>query len=101
MPTPGLPKGSTTPMAYDLFISYARRDDDPDGRITQFVERVGRDFAALAGRELRPFFDRSPVASIESWRERILPGLRESRLLLACLTPSYHASESCAWELIE
>ena len=66
------------PMSYDLFISYSRVDNDQgDGRITQFVERIGQDFAACAGRPLRPFFDRNAIAEMEDWRHTILPGLRE------------------------
>ena len=34
-------------MPYDLFISYARHDNT-EGRITQFIERIGHDFAAFA-----------------------------------------------------
>ena len=43
-------------MPYDLFISYARRDN-VQGRITQLVERIKADFAPFARRELVPFFD--------------------------------------------
>jgi tetratricopeptide (TPR) repeat protein len=89
-------------MPYDLFISYSRRDNGQgDGRVTEFVERIGRDFVGFAGRELVPFFDRSAIAGMEDWRHKILQGLRESRLLLACLTPSYLASEYCEWEFVE
>ena len=87
-------------MPYDLFISYSRRDNT-DGRITQFIERIGHDFAAFAGRPLRPFFDRTEIHGLENWRHKILQGLRDSRLLLACLSPSYLATEFCEWEFIE
>src|SRR4051812_15160241 len=89
-------------MPYDLFISYSRRDNGQgDGRITQFVDRIGRNFADLAGRELQVFFDRSAIVGMEDWRHKILQDLHESRLLLACLTPSYFASEHCEWEFVE
>ena len=87
-------------MAYDLFISYARRDNE-QGRVAQLVERVSRDFESFAGRPLRPFFDTTEIHGMEDWRHCILQGLRESRLLLACLSPSYLASEYCEWEFIE
>ncbi len=87
-------------MPYDLFISYSRGDNTGD-RITHFADRIGRDFEALAGRPLRPFFDRRTIASMEDWRHKILQGLRESRLLLACLSPSYLNSEYCKWEFVE
>jgi tetratricopeptide (TPR) repeat protein len=87
-------------MAHDLFISYSRRDNT-NGRVTQLVERVSRDFQQFSGRELRPFFDVKEIAGMEDWRHRILEGLRDSHLLLACLSPSYLQSEYCAWEFNE
>src|SRR5450755_788623 len=89
-------------MPYDLFISYSRRDNGQgDGRISQFVDRLRRDFAALAGRPLVPFFDRADIQGMDDWRDRILQSLRQSHLLIACLTPSYLASEYCRWEFVE
>ena len=87
-------------MPYDVFISYSRRDNE-EGRITQLVERVETDFAAFAGRPLLPFFDASEIHGMDDWRHRILQGLRESRLLLACLSPAYLQSEYCEWEFNE
>jgi len=87
-------------MPYDLFISYSRRDN-AQGRITQLVERIKTDFAAFAGRPLVPFFDATEIRGMEDWRHRILQGLRESRLLLACLSPAYLQSEYCEWEFNE
>jgi len=87
-------------MPYDLFISYSRRDNEQK-RITEFVERIGRDFESFAGRPLRPFFDITEIQGMDDWRHRILQGLRESRLLLACLSPNFVQSEYCAWEFNE
>ena len=87
-------------MPYDLFISYSRRDNE-QGRITQLVERIKTDFAPFAKRELVPFFDQQEIAGMQDWRQRILQGLRESRLLLACLSPAYLQSEYCEWEFVE
>jgi len=87
-------------MSYDLFISYSRRDNQ-DERITQLVERIKQDFARFASRELVPFFDRDEIHGMQDWRQRILQGLRESRLLLACLSPTYLESEYCQWEMVE
>ena len=87
-------------MPYDLFISYSRRDNE-QGRITQLVERIKTDFAPFAKRELVPFFDQDEIHGMSDWRQRILQGLRESRLLLACLSPAYLKSEYCEWEFVE
>lgn len=87
-------------MGYDLFISYSRRDN-LQGRVTQLVRRVEADFKVFSGRQLEPFFDVLSIRGMEDWRNRILQGLRESRLLLACLSPAYVASEHCEWEFTE
>ena len=87
-------------MSYDIFVSYSRRDN-ADGRITQLVERIKADFASFAHRELVPFFDQQEIHGMEDWRQKILRGLRESRLLLACLSPTYLKSEYCEWEFVE
>ena len=87
-------------MPYDLFISYSRRDNQQE-RITQLVDRIKQEFALFAHRELNPFFDREEIHGMQDWRHRIYQGLRESRLLLACLSPSYLESEYCQWELVE
>ena len=87
-------------MSYDLFISYSRRDN-AGGRIAQLVERIKADFASFAKRELVPFFDQQEIQGMSDWRQRILQGLRESRLLLACLSPAYLQSEYCEWEFVE
>jgi hypothetical protein len=79
-------------MSYDLFISYSRRDNEQK-RITEFVERIGRDFESFAGRPLRPFFDITEIQGMDDWRHRILQGLRESRLLLVFVSPNYLQSE--------
>ncbi|MGD0539804.1 MAG: TIR domain-containing protein [Verrucomicrobiota bacterium] len=87
-------------MPYDLFISYSRRDN-AQGRMTQLVERIKTDFAPFAKRELVPFFDQQEIGGMQDWRQRILQGLRESRLLLACLSPAYLQSGYCEWEFVE
>ena len=38
---------------------------------------------------------------MQDWRQRILQGRRESRLLLASLSPSYLESAYCEWEFVE
>ncbi|WP_374692605.1 tetratricopeptide repeat protein [Accumulibacter sp.] len=87
-------------MPYDLFISYSRRDNRQE-RVTRLVERLGQDFAAFAGRPLRAFMDTAEIGGMEDWRHRILQGLRDSRLLLALLSPGYLDSPYCEWEFNE
>src|SRR5260221_1500703 len=87
-------------MPCDLFISYSRRDNER-GRITKLVERIQTDFAAFAGRSLTTYFDVTEIQGMDDWRHRVLQGLRESRLMLACVSPAYLRSETCEWEFNE
>ena len=85
---------------FDLFVSYSRHDN-AEGRVTELVGQISRDFEAFAGRPLRTFFDLQEIRGMDDWRHRILRGLRESRLLLALLSPSFLQSEYCEWEFNE
>jgi len=91
---------------YDLFISYARKDDQPaapgePGWITAFVAELQRTHRQFTPEDLAIFFDRDEIRVAEDWELRIKAGLRDSNLLLACLSPAYFASEWCRreWEL--
>jgi len=87
-------------MGYDLFLSYSR-GDNAQGRITELLRHIQADFQKHAQRELRVFFDQEEIRGMEDWRLRILQGLRDSHLLLACLSPGYLASQNCKWEFNE
>jgi tetratricopeptide (TPR) repeat protein len=87
-------------MQYDIFVSYSRKDNSK-GLISEIVKNLKSDFKIFAGRELNPFFDISEINGMEDWRHKILKGIRESRLLLACLSPSYLISKYCEWEFNE
>lgn len=86
-------------MLYDLFISYSRPDNG-NGRVSQLVERINRDFEVFAGRSLKVFFDTNDIQGMDDWRQTIQQGLRESHLFLATLSPNYLASHYCReeWE---
>jgi tetratricopeptide (TPR) repeat protein len=87
-------------MAFDLFVSYARKDN-AENRIAEFVEHIKTEYLAFAGRPLEVFFDLREIHGMQDWRHRILQGLHKSRLLLACLSPVYFESEWCEWEFNE
>ena len=87
-------------MRYDLFVSYARADD-AGGRVNEFVRRLAADFEACAGRPLRVFVDHESIRAMDRWKDSVLGALRESSLLLACVSPRYVTSEHCRWELVE
>jgi hypothetical protein len=87
--------------AYDLFISYSRRDN-LDRRVSDFVVLLRDGYRTLTnGDQLRVFFDSNDIKGMDDWRHRILDGIRSTRLLLVCLSPNYLESEYCAWEFNE
>lgn len=87
---------------YDLFISYARRDNQPGadhtGFIDAFVQGIIAEHRRFTSSDLHIFFDREAIRSMDDWSHRLLEGLRHSRLLLAFLSPNYFASKYCRWE---
>ncbi|KUG28038.1 hypothetical protein ASZ90_002104 [hydrocarbon metagenome] len=87
-------------MRYDIFISYSRRDNDK-GQVASLVEHIAKKFEAFSGRTLDPFFDTKEITGGEYWQDKILTGLKDSRLLLACLSPEYLESKWCEWEFNE
>ena len=86
-------------MPYDLFISYARKDNE-GGWVTAFVEALLESHRRFSGRELNVFFDKESIHTMQDWRWRIAEGLRDSWLMLAFLSPNYEASPYCReeWE---
>jgi hypothetical protein len=86
--------------AYDLFISYARQDNQK-GQVTALKEQIEADYLAFAGEELRCFFDTDEIKGMDDWRHRLLGALQGSHLLLLVLSPGYLASDYCQWEVVE
>lgn len=86
-------------MPYDLFISYAHRDN-ARGQVRELRDAISENFQKFAGRNLTIFFDEHDIPSMADWEKRIAQGLRESRLFLAVLSPNYFASAYCRreWE---
>ena len=88
---------------YEIFISYARRDnavpdDAPPGTkgwVTAIKEEIEADFRKFSREPLRVFFDVSEIQDMDDWRLRIQAALRRSSILLVCLSPNYFASRYC------
>jgi tetratricopeptide (TPR) repeat protein len=87
-------------MAYDLFISYSRKDNQ-QGQVTALKEQIEADYREFANEELHCFFDMDAIAGMDDWRHRILQGLSESSILLLVLSPAYLDSPYCEWEIVE
>jgi tetratricopeptide (TPR) repeat protein len=89
------------PGPFDVFISYCRRDDvGPGGRgwVTALKDLLVAGGSTSGGLPLRVFFDTDDIRDWEDWRHRILAALRQSKVLVVCLSPGYFGSEYCRWE---
>ena len=90
-------------MPYDLFFSYAHRDNAQQ-RITELkaqIEADHRRFVGAGGADLKVFFDTDEIRGMDDWRHRILDAISDTKLLLVCLSPAYLESNYCAWEFNE
>ena len=65
-------------MPYDLLISDSRRDNE-QGRVTALKEHVDADYRVFANNDLR-FFDLEDIRGGDDRPDRILVGLRESKV---------------------
>ncbi len=90
--------------AYDVFLSYARKDNAPipeafpQGWVTAIYEHILAEHRTFSTERLRIFFDTQEIKDLDDWRFRILGALKHSKMLLICLSPNYFASAPCRWE---
>ncbi|MBV09900.1 MAG: hypothetical protein CMN21_11865 [Rubinisphaera sp.] len=93
------------PQEYDLFISYAHKDDygnpgDDVSRILAIKAAIEREYYEMTGQEVRIFLDQTGILTGSQWRESLLTGLKSSKMMLAVLSENYFASTYCKreWE---
>ncbi|MFI5459730.1 MAG: TIR domain-containing protein, partial [Isosphaerales bacterium] len=93
----------TARTGFDLFISYAHADDRHENRekVAALVEAIKADYLRVTGAALNVFFDTHAIRSMDDWEAKILTGLRESKMMVAVLSPSYFQSDFCRreWEI--
>ncbi|OWK43756.1 tetratricopeptide repeat protein [Fimbriiglobus ruber] len=89
---------------YELFVSYARKDNRPipetfpHGWVVALKDFILADHRQYSPAPLRVFFDTDEIRDMDDWRNRILGALRRSKVMLICLSPNYFASQPCRWE---
>ncbi len=90
----------TQQFPYDIFISYAHRDDH-DGWVETFVQAIRDEHARFTPTPLEIFFDHEEIETMHDWEHRILRGLRGSKVMVAVLSPHYFQSAYCRkeWEI--
>lgn len=81
----------------DVFVSYSRVDDR-DGMVSRLVQEFEAEANRVLSRELRVFFDRRDIGTLQDWQNTLRSALRESAVLLVCLSENYFSSKICRWE---
>ena len=94
---------------YDVFLSYARLDNEPDSdgkcQVSEFVEVLQKVYGnrTQPGNPLRIFFDKEQIVSGDLWEQRIRQALNQSSCMIAVVSKNYLDSEWCdrEWDLFE
>ena len=85
---------------YTGFLCYVRNDDrNDDYRITHLREQLEQEFALRTGSSLDIFQDKRDLYAGDHWRHSVDRALRDSRLLIAVVTPSFFKSDQCRREI--
>lgn len=92
-----------SPEAWEVFLSYSRRDNealyaDEAGWISELCNQIFLEHRRYSTEPLNIFFDTSTIKDMDDWRHRVLESLKNSRILLICLSPNYINSKVCRWE---
>ena len=85
---------------YSVFVSYSRRDD-VTGWVEQLVEALRREAREVLDDGFEVFFDRHDLRTREEWRTQLAWAVRESEVLMACVSKPYFESDFCLWEFQE
>ena len=96
---PEFPVPSKFPR-YSVFVSYSRRDD-ATGWVEQLVEALRREAREVLDDGFEVFFDRHDLRTREEWRTQLAWAVRESEVLMACVSTPYFESDFCLWEFQE
>ena len=96
---PEFPVPSRFPR-YSVFVSYSRRDD-ATGWVEQLVEALRREAREVLDDGFEVFFDRHDLRTREEWRTQLAWAVRESEVLMACVSTPYFESDFCLWEFQE
>ncbi len=85
---------------HDIFLSYAKVDDQPLGWVSHFAEHLQDYLARCLGRReiFEVWWDRTDLDEAAPLTDDILAAVRSSAILCVVLSPGYARSEWCARE---
>jgi hypothetical protein len=86
---------------FDVFISYARVDNEPPKMVSAFVDKLEVDFRQFSPTmPLKVFFDKKSILDGQYWQDVLRKGLRQSKVMIAFLSEAYFLSGWCRkeWE---
>lgn len=89
--------GDSGEVAYDLFVSYARSDDQRNGWVTRFVDELKTVLLRKRGEDALVFFGKLSVN--EPVTQELLRAVARSRVLLLFMSPGFCKSDWCQREL--
>jgi hypothetical protein len=82
---------------FDVFISYARKDNEGEPKmVSAFVATLEDDFRQFSPAvPLKVFFDKKSILDGQYWQDVLRKGLRQSKVMIAFLSEAYFLSEWC------
>jgi hypothetical protein len=87
---------------YDVFLSYASADDEPELEDRQWVTEFERDLKSrlrvITSNDVKIWRDLRRMTASDNFGETILRAVQDSALLLTVLSPRYFASDYCKKE---
>ncbi len=92
-----IPVPEPIPKDYKIFLNYARQDDR-EGRITEFRELLEKCLFEKSGNKISIFQDKEILGG-DSWESKIYYALDSSAIMIPILTPGYFNREWCRREL--
>ncbi|KQV73625.1 hypothetical protein ASC61_00540 [Aeromicrobium sp. Root344] len=88
------------PTPIQLFLSYARSDDEEFGFVDPFVSKLKALVKAKSGRALDVFVDRDAIGWGENWRDRLEESVQGATVFVPLLTATYLERPACREEFL-
>lgn len=84
---------------YDIFISYRHNDNEYDGWVTEFVEKLRRELLATVKDKLTAYFDENPSDGLQESHnvDKSLEGKLKCLIFIPIVSQTYCDTKSFAW----